>query len=314
MEHPAGSDVESHWPTGAVRVGGESVVVGRTLHRASFNVPPAFLRAAKSAIRMPRYWTALARARAGYARHGSSYRHPYLFVAGLPKSGTSWVESMLASYAGYTLLAHPELTAFDYANRGTHGFEMPEDFFTRLGPALCVVKIHCHGSENNARVLARSAVPYCILYRDLRDAAVSHVCYVQRTPWHPEYPVYRALSVKEGLGYFARTLLPEWRDWIDSWKRWRDPAAGMEVTYERLLSDPHGAMAELVRHFALSDAPLGGIVAMSAFEKVKTGGSFFRKGVAGDWKNHFDAGLKAEFERVIGRHLVAWGYERDLDW
>src|SRR5262249_40222047 len=162
--------------------------------RASFNVPPAFLRAAKSAVRMPRYWTGLNRARSGFARYGASYRHRYLFVAGLPKSGTSWVETMLASYPGYTLLAHPELTVFDYEHGGTHAFEMSADFFTRLGAALCVVKIHCHGSANNARVLRDSSVPYCILYRDLRDAAVSHVHYVKRTPWHPEYGAYRDLS------------------------------------------------------------------------------------------------------------------------
>jgi len=277
-------------------------------------VPPAFLRAAKSAIRVPRYWTGLARARTGFARYGRAYPHPYLFVAGLPKSGTSWVEAMLASYAGYTLLAHPELTVFDYRHGGTHAFEMPEDFFTRLGPALCVVKIHCHGSENNARILKRSAVPYCVLYRDLRDAAVSHVCYVQRTPWHPEYPAYRGLSVRQGLAHFAETLLVEWRDWIDSWKRWRDPEGGVEMKYERLLADTHGAMAELARHFALPDAPLGGIVAGSAFEKVKSGGTFFRKGASGDWRNYFDASLKAEFKRAIGTRLIEWGYERDLDW
>jgi hypothetical protein len=272
------------------------------------------LRAAKSAVRVPRYWTGLSRARAGYARYGHLYRHRYLFVAGLPKSGTSWVESMLALYDGYAVIAPPEITKFDYRNGGTHRFEMPFDFFSRLEDALCVVKIHCHGSRNNARVLADARVPYCILYRDLRDAAVSHVCYVRRTPWHPEYPAYRTLSVRAGLDHFARTLLPQWRDWIDSWDRWRNPAASLVLTYEDLLNDTPRAMTALARLFGLPEEPLGRIVADTAFDKMRGQGTFFRKGAAGDWRNHFDAELADAFKREIGPNLIAWGYERDLAW
>jgi len=39
-----------------------------------------------------------------------------------------------------------------------------------------------------------------------------------------------------------------------------------------------------------------------------------RKGVAGDWRNHFSDELKTEFKERWGDLLIATGYERDLDW
>ncbi len=36
---------------------------------------------------------------------------------------------------------------------------------------------------------ALADVKYVIMYRDLRDVAVSHYYYAKQTPWHPEYTV-----------------------------------------------------------------------------------------------------------------------------
>ena len=286
----------------------------RLLHGTSFYVPHPLLRGLKLGIRHPRYRVALARARTGYARYADLYPHKYLFVAGLPKSGTSWLESMLAGFPGYALIPHPEVTTFDYARGGTHAFELPEDAFSRLGDALCIVKTHCHGSAHNVRVLARNAVPYCVMYRDLRDAAVSHVFYVRRTPWHPEYPAYRDLDTRAGLLHFARTLLPKWRDWIASWRRNRDPERSVELTYEGLLAEPDAAMKAVAALYGLPAAPLQRIIERNSFARMKDAGSFFRKGMAGDWRNHFDAEIAGAFKREIAADLISWGYAADDCW
>jgi hypothetical protein len=41
---------------------------------------------------------------------------------------------------------------------------------------------------------------------------------------------------------------------------------------------------------------------------------FYRKGVAGDWKNHFSPEDKALFKEIGGEMLVRLGYEQDLSW
>ena len=39
-----------------------------------------------------------------------------------------------------------------------------------------------------------------------------------------------------------------------------------------------------------------------------------RKGIAGDWKNHFSSQLKEEFKKRYGKELIITGYEKDLNW
>lgn len=282
--------------------------------RLSFSVPHPVLRGAKKILRYPRYFHGVLRARQAYAQHGHGSAQKYIFVAGLPKSGTSWVESMLSYYPGYTLVSHPEITVFDYDNNGSHGFELPEDFFSRLGDALCVIKIHCHGSINNARILRESGVSYAVMYRDLRDAAVSHICYVQRTPWHPEYPTYSKLDMSTALVHFSKTLLPEWSVWIESWKENRDPRCSLELTYESLLDDTVARMKDLATLYGLPEDPLDHIVDQNTFQQMSGKGSFFRKGRAGDWVNHFDDRARDAFKAQIGDALIRWGYESGTNW
>ena len=42
--------------------------------------------------------------------------------------------------------------------------------------------------------------------------------------------------------------------------------------------------------------------------------STFRKGVIGDWRNHFTEEHKQAFKEQAGAELVRLGYEDDLDW
>lgn len=41
---------------------------------------------------------------------------------------------------------------------------------------------------------------------------------------------------------------------------------------------------------------------------------FYRKGVAGDWKNHFSEQDKQTFKKLAGDLLIAMNYEKDNDW
>ena len=262
--------------------------------------------------------------RQAYNEHGEDYAHPVLFVAGLPKSGTTWMERMLASYPGYQEMMIPEAIDYEVENQGSHDFELPADLLDRLENILAVLKLHVHGSPHNSQMLRDAEVPYLIMYRDLRDVAVSHVFYVQRTPWHPEHPEYKGLSTEEGLRHFGQTLLPEFVDWIRSWHANHDPERSLVVRYEDLLDDTTATFREVARLFGLPDDPdtIESIVEAHRFENLSGGrnpgedesDSFFRKGISGDWKNYFTADLKALYEAKAGKALVEFGYETDRDW
>lgn len=277
-------------------------------------LPHPVLKFLKLSFRYYRFNSALNKGKIFSKKYGRFYPNRILFVAGLPKSGTTWLENMLGAFPGYTIIPDPEITVWEYANGGSHQFELYLDYFQKVGQALAIVKVHCPGSANNVRILKNLEIPYVVMYRDLRDAAVSHVFYIKRTPWHVEYPHYKNKNIKSGLEHFGNTLLPKWAAWIQSWQRNRDKTRSIIVKYEEMKAKPVEVFSRIAQHYELPDKNIEIIVERFRFEKMKQKGSFFRKGKTGDWKNHFDDHLKGLFKKKVGQFLVQEGYEKDLDW
>ena len=97
-----------------------------------------------------------------------------------------------------------------------------------------------------------------------------------------------------------------------------------QVRYEDLSSDPVGETRKLLEFLgAHSDEEVARqCVEAASFEQLSGGrtqgeedsSSFYRKGVSGDWKNHFTDRDKRAFKEEAGDLLVRLGYEKDLDW
>lgn len=285
---------------------------------------PSLARLAKRFAVHPRYAIQARACRDGFRRFGDRYPQPVLFIAGLPKSGTTWLKKMISAYPGFHELLIPDVASYELVTGGSHDYDLPSDMFRRFEHMLVVTKMHVHGSPHNVELLRQAGVHYVILYRDLRDVAVSHYFYVRRTPWHPEYPLYAPLAVGEALVLFAkRTLLP-YVAWVRSWRDNGDSELGLVLRYEDLLADTLAAMRRVSHHFGLDDSPdvLGRVVASQSFEALAGGRqrgeqsseSFFRKGVAGDWRNHFPPAVRELYKHLIGAFLVEVGYEQDLAW
>ncbi|NJO06038.1 MAG: sulfotransferase domain-containing protein [Chloroflexaceae bacterium] len=266
----------------------------------------------------PRYSIQATRCRIGYQRYGDRYPYKTLFVAGLPKSGTTWLKKMIASYPGFDEVHIPDVAAYEMAMGRSHDYDMPADIFERFRDMLVITKMHVHGSLHNTALLKAAGVPYVIIYRDLRDVAVSHVFYVRNTPWHPEHSLYRGKTVQEGLEIVAAHTLPSFMNWIRLWRQNRDPELSMELRYEDLLAAPMVAFTRVARHFKLDSSPetIQRIVDTFSFKKMSHGRergqenqqSFVRKGVSGDWVNHFDARLTRVYARYLDNFLEEVGY------
>jgi hypothetical protein len=287
-------------------------------------LPPPLARTAKRVVVYPRYHLQARACRRGFNNFGARYPQKVLFIAGLPKSGTTWLERMLASYPGFHELLVPDVVSHELSTGGSHDYELPSDMFSRFVNMLVVTKMHVHGSQHNVQTLRAAGVRYAVLYRDLRDVAVSHIFYVRQTPWHPEYPLYAKRSLEDGLALFAQRTLSQFADWILSWQENADPEGCFTIRYEDMLSDSVAALTQVASHFELDDseAVVSSIVDANSFQRLSGGraqgesdrASFFRKGVAGDWRSHFTQPLSDAYKERIGSLLIDLGYEQDLSW
>ncbi|MDP9300109.1 MAG: sulfotransferase domain-containing protein [Actinomycetota bacterium] len=284
-------------------------------------LPAPVARVSKRVAVYPRYLAQAQACRRGFREFGDRYPQQVLFIAGLPKSGTTWLESMVASYPGFHEVTIPSVYGYELATGGTHDYELPHRMFSRFRQMLVVTKLHVHGSPHNVGLLRDAGVRCVILYRDLRDVAVSHVFYVRRTPWHPEYPLYSKRSPQEGLSLFAERTLSPFVDWVRSWHENAGSDMSLFVRYEDMLSDTVGVMTRIAEHFQLdaSGETISTIVGRHSFEAMSGGrspgqrndASFFRTGVSGDWRNYFTPELTEMFTDRIGDSLEGFGYERD---
>jgi lipopolysaccharide transport system ATP-binding protein len=171
-----------------------------------------------------------------------------------------------------------------------------------------------------------------VVIRDLRDTLVSG--YFSLRVSHPREgevmvdaarrfgDMLQEVDVETGL----RATMEEWlptaaaniqESWLEAGERL--------IRYEDLLDrDVEILEPLLIKQCELPVDPrlLRAAVKRNRFERL-TGGrkrgeedvtAHERKGIAGDWRNHFSEALKSDFKERWGDLLIATGYEQDLDW
>ena len=97
-----------------------------------------------------------------------------------------------------------------------------------------------------------------------------------------------------------------------------------EVRYEDLLQRPEEEMARLLTFLGAGtdEEVVKRCVSAASFERLSKGrkrgeedqSSFFRKGVAGDWRNVFTEEDRHIFKREAGGLLIKLSYEKSDDW
>lgn len=231
----------------------------------------------------------------------------FYLVNEYPKSGGSWLGQMLAE-------------ALD--------LPFSRNRLPMLKPSIL------HGHYYHPGNIQRSA----LIWRDGRDILVSqYYHYLFENERGNAYGVKLTRNALRFSDYNdIRANLPEfmrymyeyskhpgfsWSDFVSKW--WNNEAVS-HVKYEDLRHNTIFELQRLVFELtgaALSDERACRIANEYSFEKQskRTPGleninSFMRKGIVGDWRNHFTREARERFAEYAGDQLIKLGYENSYDW
>ena len=241
---------------------------------------------------------------------------PMWIGCGYPKSGTVWLCRLMSSYLG---VPYPQNYALPIAMRSV---------------------VHAHWKYHPG--LPRTAY----ILRDGRDVLVSLYFYnmnavVERR--HPRHATklderYRKafgshfdpLDVRSNLPRFIQLEMEDpsaarlsWPDHIRNWRVPERPRVTV-VSYEALVADGVTALSTLMEN--LTDAPIDMErikLTVDRFDFANTAGrrpgeedrsNFLRKGVVGDWQNHFSREAGEVFDHHAGDLLAELGYVDTRRW
>lgn len=147
-----------------------------------------------------------------------------------------------------------------------------------------------------------------VIYRDGRDVVVSDRFF---TADHLGKPFSFAAAVES------------WRRDMEAHLRYAETDRLCAFSYEALLGEGAPVVRTLLDDLGLGydDALIARMIERSSFRFYagrergqENRKRFYRKGIAGDWKNHFSAEDRRVFKDLAGDMLVTLGYETGLDW
>jgi hypothetical protein len=167
-----------------------------------------------------------------------------------------------------------------------------------------------------------------IVIRDLRDTLISAYFGLRRANRSvldqqsvQRRSLLQSLDFEAGLLYLMDEWLPKCARIQISWLEAGERLLHYEELLERDLEILKSVLLETCE-LPVTEAQLSRAVLASRFNRLAEGrrrgqenrDSHARKGVAGDWRNHFTPALKSAFKARYGGLLVATSYESDLYW
>ncbi len=236
-----------------------------------------------------------------YQRFAKQYPQDVIFIASLPKSGSTWVAKLFASchgFAQYTPVKwHTEQRDLSH--------DLYPEAWDEMRQRLAVIKGHTAATAVNLDLLHASGLKYFITVRDPRDALISAYWYIKQSPYHPQCKLANRLTLNEFIEHKLATgeFRNEYVDWIDAWLDGRDPSRSMVLLYQELLSDTEAVFRSCLKFlgFPTTTAEQAAIIQRNSFKNLthrnpgeEQTQSFLRKGVAGEWQQVFTPAQQSE--------------------
>lgn len=236
-----------------------------------------------------------------------------IFLASYPRSGNTWVSFLLNKYVS---CVYPHLWSPSQSIVGEIYKSSPEILAQQPRPRI--IKIHSPYEAKLSRVI--------YLVRDARDVAVSYYYF------YLKFRDVESISFKDYLEKFNLGKIDNYGIWNYHVSSWLDNRENSDqfliIRYEDLKANTCETFSKIV-NFIWDEVDVSGIehaveaTEISRLQDIERQNNlfpdsnkeiqFFRKGIVGDWQNHFDHSILREFILFHGAGLRRLDYVSDDD-
>lgn len=248
-----------------------------------------------------------------------------VYVAGYPKSGTTWITRLLGD--ALNCPTGGSMPKEDSREIATEGLDRPREHIVRKGhfvlddipssnPVTSPHRLSWKGlTDSKHRVV--------FVIRDPRDISVS-------SAFHWKIPVSSSLR-NMSIGTNSFRFTGPWNSYISGWLEKIDRFDGQILYYEKMLQNGSSELLKLLRSldFSFDQKYVEEAFERQSFENrvkdIQEKGQrynlgqdfnlkFMRKGIIGDWRNHFDRATAFDSEVAFGQLLRYFNYEQNAEW
>lgn len=243
-----------------------------------------------------------------------------IYIVGYVKSGNTWLSRLIADILDSPVTGHKNAKPI-----ATEGLDRTGDFVVK--------QLHLHPIQELVDEMVPDAwrfsvpmydgSPIAHIIRDPRDVSVSVMHYWNRkTVAEAIYAMGNGKEPLVGIG--------KWRDFIDGWSRPLIPTT--TIFYENLLEQPYLSVMRFFGQWGIpvpSESRIHAAIARQSFDakraQLKKDGNKrpygkaiqlknLRKGIRGDWKNHYTKYDAKTAQEYFGPWLQRLGYTSHENW
>lgn len=263
------------------------------------------------------------------------------FIAGMPKSGSTWLQQLLLSTKYQVQLNSSCLRAYPSAIKLSHPHGLSPKMFDCVPKnKLSFLKLHPHPVNHNFEILDSYNVKVVVLIRDIRDMLISNYFHTLADKTTFNHESISKLSKEQGFIQSMKDIHPSnsmseieyYTSWIDGWieRSKIKPQNTLLIKYEDMHKDLPSTLKKIYDfyNFKLKNNEIDSVIARQKQKHendlqnnlktnlIKKGSltSTYRKGKVGDWSSFFNAEDKAFTKSYSGSVLIKSGYEKNLFW
>jgi hypothetical protein len=268
-------------------------------------------------LRSLRYLRVVLGRRGHEIRHRAGLGRAAAYVIAFPKSGGTWIAAMIR-----------DVVATHRARAGRSPLPVVHDhwqYSAAFQPAVYV--------SRDGRDVAVSLYFHHLYELRRGSLRAGHIdAYLRRVLGSP----YDLAAVEANLPRFIASLGAHpfggilrasgnrrFQPWPGHIADWRGRPAVLQTRYEDFIADTAGELGRVARWIGapLPVEDIAQIAARHSFAAVtgRPAGeaeptAFARKGIVGDWRNHFTRAAAEAYAEFAGGALIALGYEPNADW